>query len=96
MVDKNQYFNTLLSAWNDSADNAIIDGLGLPEQLKNIIQQVLVVSAHKTYKYIFVNALLGAVHGNNPLVLQKKAGKDLDLHNSWDARSICHKVLVPF
>jgi len=96
MDDKKQYFNALLSAWNDSADNSIIDGLGLSDQLKNIVHHVLVVSTHKTYKYIFVNALLGAVNGNNPLVLQKQAGDILGMHNSWDARSFCHKVLVPF
>lgn len=49
---------------------------------------------HKTYKYILVNALLAkATNGDiHPLALQAGA----ELEGAFDARSLCHKVLVPF
>lgn len=54
---------------------------------------LLLESTHKTYKYIFVNALVARASANvNPLSLQKGS----ELPRSWDARSLCHKVLVPF
>ena len=60
--------------------------------LAELIEFLLIKSSHKTYKSILVNGLLGATGGNNPLVLQKGS----TLPNAWDARSLCHKVLVPF
>lgn len=49
---------------------------------------------HKTYKYILINGLLAKATNNsaNPLTLQ--AGSELD--GAFDARSLCHKVLVQF
>lgn len=49
---------------------------------------------HKTYKYILVNGLLAKATNNsaNPLTLQ--AGSKLK--GAFDARSLCHNVLVPF
>lgn len=49
---------------------------------------------HKTYKYITINALIAkaALPSINPLCLQKKS----KLEGAYDARSHCHKVLVPF
>ncbi len=51
-------------------------------------------NTHKTYKYILVNALLAKATDPsiNPLALQ--AGAALD--GAYDARSLCHSVLVPF
>ena len=51
-------------------------------------------SEPKTYKYILLTALLAkATDGTlNPLCLQKGA----DLPGAYDARSLCHKVFVPF
>ncbi|AEE50938.1 restriction endonuclease, SacI family [Haliscomenobacter hydrossis] len=49
---------------------------------------------HKTYKYILVNGLLAkATNENiNPLALQAGAS----IEGAYDARSLCHNVLVPF
>lgn len=49
---------------------------------------------HKTYKYITVNALLAkaSMPNINPLCLQKGS----QLTGAYDARSLCHNVLVPF
>ena len=49
---------------------------------------------HKTYRYVLVTALLAKAAKNeiNPLYLQKGDGKD----GKYDARSLCHKVIVPF
>ena len=57
------------------------------EEIKTII-----LGPHKTYRYIFVNALLAKATENsaNPLVLQSGS----KLKGAFDARSLCHKVLV--
>jgi hypothetical protein len=49
---------------------------------------------HLTYKYIMVNSFVAkaTLPNINPLCLQKKS----KLQGAYDARSICHKVLVPF
>ncbi|WP_293928964.1 restriction endonuclease, SacI family [Sphingobacterium sp. UBA6320] len=51
-------------------------------------------SNHKTYKYILINGLLAKATVNtvNPLALQAKS----KLKGAYDARSLCHSVLVPF
>lgn len=59
------------------------------ENIKKIIN-----GRHKTYRYILVNGLLAKAtnHLANPIALQ--AGSKL--YGAFDARSLCHKVLVPF
>jgi hypothetical protein len=49
---------------------------------------------HKTYKYVLMTGLLAKATNEqvNPLALQ--AGSSLD--GAYDARSLCHKVFVPF
>lgn len=49
---------------------------------------------HLTYKYILFTALLSKASDDsiNPLCLQKRSS----LSGAYDARSICHKVIVPF
>jgi hypothetical protein len=49
---------------------------------------------HKTYKYILVNGILAKATSENvnPLALQAGA----PFSGAFDARSLCHKVLVPF
>ncbi len=49
---------------------------------------------HKTYKYILVNAILAKATNEkiDPLALQAGA----PLEGAFDARSLCHQVLVPF
>ena len=49
---------------------------------------------HLTYRYVFVTALVAKSldQGVNCLALQAGAG----LEGAYDARSLCHKVLVPF
>ena len=51
-------------------------------------------NTHLTYKYVLVNALLAKATNSaiNPLCLQKKS----TLPGAYDARTICHKVLVQF
>ena len=54
----------------------------------------VISGSHKTYKYILVNGLLAkATFGKaNPIALQAGA----PISGAFDARSLCHKVLVPF
>ena len=52
----------------------------------------VILGTHLTYRYILVTGLLGKAANNqiNPLAIQ--AGSSL--HGAYDARSLCHKVLV--
>ncbi|WP_444310899.1 restriction endonuclease, SacI family [Megasphaera sp.] len=51
-------------------------------------------NTHLTYKYVLFTALLSKATDENinPLCLQKKS----KLPGAYDARTICHKVIVPF
>jgi len=51
-------------------------------------------NTHLTYKYVLFTAILAKATDEtiNPLCLQKKSS----LNGSYDARSVCHKVIVPF
>ncbi|MDA8603697.1 restriction endonuclease, SacI family [Alphaproteobacteria bacterium] len=81
------YATTLDTAWRES------EGIIPHDSSLKKLEFILIESNHKTYKYILINGLLGAAaKWNNPLVLQ--AGSELE--RPWDARSVCHKVLVPF
>jgi hypothetical protein len=59
------------------------------KKIKNVLE-----GSHKTYKYVLVNGLLAkATNENaNPIALQAGA----NLVGAFDARSLCHSVLVPF
>lgn len=49
---------------------------------------------HKTYKYVLVNALLAKAVNENIDALSMQAGDASK--GAYDARSLCHSVLVPF
>ena len=51
-------------------------------------------NTHLTYKYILFTAILSKAADNsiNPLCLQKHSS----LPGAYDARTVCHKVIVPF
>lgn len=61
-------------------------------ELKEDIKTVI-LGTHKTYRYILVNGILAKATNTecNPIVLQ--AGSEL--HGAFDARSLCHNVVVP-
>ena len=56
--------------------------------------KVILHGTHKTYKYILVNGILAKAVSEqvNPISLQAGA----PFAGAFDARSLCHKVLVPF
>lgn len=75
----------LVTAWaNKNKQN---DNIG--RSIENIIN-----GSHVTYKYIMITALLAKATNQeiDALALQVKA----PLLGSYDARSLCHKVIVPF
>lgn len=61
-------------------------------RLKNEITNIL-CGTHLTYKYILTTALLAKATepSVNPLALQSGA----EMEGAYDARSLCHKVIVP-
>lgn len=50
--------------------------------------------SHKTYKYVLVNGILAKATSENVNPLALQAGAPFE--EAFDARSLCHKVLVPF
>jgi hypothetical protein len=63
------------------------------DKILELISSVL-TGTHKTYKYVLLTGLLAKATDNNvdPLALQAGA----PLKGAYDARSLCHGVLVPF
>ncbi len=68
-------------------------GKEIPCKVKGLIDYVL-DNTHLTYKYILVTALAAKATDSsiNPLCLQAKS----TLPGAYDARTICHGVIVPF
>lgn len=58
-----------------------------------LIEEVL-RGSHKTYKYILVTALLAKSTNSEIDSLSLQAGDESE--GAYDARSLCHKVIVPF
>lgn len=80
--------NTLYHAYNDACK-----GIVYPTSHQDFIDTIL-DNKHLTFKYVLFNALLSKATDENinPLCLQKHS----KLPGSYDARTICHKVIVPF
>ena len=74
-------------------DRALIEATKVEDEIASMIESIL-LGTHKTYRYILVNALLAKATNSkvDALSLQKGDGKG----GKFDARSLCHKVLVPF
>ncbi len=62
-----------------------------PELADNI--RLITLGTHLTYRYVLLTGILSKAANPevNPLVLQVKSG----LPGAFDARSVCHKVIVP-
>jgi hypothetical protein len=84
-IDHRQAEEVILEAYRNNCrkNDFVTDG----------IKKVL-GGTHKTYKYILVNGILAKAtfQDVNPLALQAGA----PISGAFDARSLCHKVLVPF
>ena len=74
-------------------ERALVEAEPANDNFGETIYSVL-TGSHKTYRYILVNALLAKATNQdvNALSLQKGDGKQ----GKFDARSLCHNVLVPF
>lgn len=84
-IEKSVAEKTLLSAFRERCSKN--------DEISKAVKTVL-NGNHKTYKYILVNAILAKATNNkiDPLALQAGA----PLKGAFDARSLCHQVLVPF
>lgn len=74
-------------------ERTLTEATPVNDEIASIISIVL-RGSHKTYRYILVNALLAKATNQkiDALSLQKGDGKG----GKFDARSLCHKVIVPF
>ena len=84
-VDHNKAEEILLAAYREKCQKKDF----ITESIEKILTET-----HKTYKYILINAILAKATNEkiNPIALQAGA----PLEGAFDARSLCHKVLVPF
>ena len=69
--------------------NPTISNDEVGEEIKSVLN-----GTHKTYKYVLVNGLLAKAVNKEIDALSLQAGDESD--GAYDARSLCHKVLVPF
>lgn len=71
----------------------LINDKNPPEHALSTLISLVIMGDHLTYRYILMTGLLAKSTNvqANPLVLQ--AGSELD--GAYDARSLCHKVIVP-
>lgn len=85
---QDEAIHILNEAYNRALQNPVVEC-----KYKEFIDYVL-NNTHLTYKYILFTALLAksADENINPLCLQKHSR----LSGAYDARSLCHKVIVPF
>jgi hypothetical protein len=68
-----------------------------PEKLGGLeMQQIsdVILGSHLTFRYILITALLGKV--TDPSIHMRSLQAGADLPGAYDARSLCHKVWVPF
>lgn len=74
-------------------ERALAESKPLNDDIAKAISSVL-RGSHKTYRYILVNALLAKATNKDvdALSLQKGDGRK----GKYDARSLCHNVIVPF
>ena len=77
----------LMEAWQNCESLAIDDSV--MQELNEILGH-----DHKTFRYILLNGILAKCTNYNvdPIALQAGAA----IVGAFDARSLCHKVLVPF
>lgn len=76
-----------------STDLARTKSYTVPAEIETLISQII-AHTHLTYRYVLINGLLGKAtnHAANPVTLQAGSA----LRGAFDARSLCHSVLVPF
>jgi hypothetical protein len=88
-IDRIQAEQTLAECWELSKQQSFKPSSKFYREIRQVL-----TGTHKTYKYVLVNALLAVASDSkaNPLTLQVAS----KLPNAFDARSLCHSVLVPF
>lgn len=81
----------------DTAIAVLLEALANPAKATDSIGRVIAEilrGSHKTYKYILFTALLAKATNEDIDVLSIQAGDNSS--GAYDARSLCHKVVVPF
>jgi hypothetical protein len=89
-VDKEKAEQNLKLAWDES--NKISNSLKKHPLFENI--KTVILGSHLTFRYILITGLLAKTTNNkvNAITLQTSS----NLKGSYDARSLCHQVVVPF
>jgi hypothetical protein len=72
---------------------ALQEGYQAKSRLAQEIQEII-LGEHLTFRYLLVTALLAKASNERINALALQSGASLD--GAYDARSLCHKVIVPF
>lgn len=94
-VDKKRAERVLQSEWNyvlKYPDKDFLDSSRYAEQIRQI--KLVVHGKQLTYKYILLTAVLAKAV--NPNIHYRALQQGSKLRGSYDARSLCHSVIVPF
>ena len=86
-------YNNARKVLNKSLKISSEKNFTLKTNQKSKLKKILLHN-HLTYKYILINGLLAKATNKkiNPITLQSSSS----LTGAYDARSLCHKVIVPF
>lgn len=88
-IDHKNAKEVLLKAYNENENKlSFLDNEKI-ELIDNII-----TGNHLTFKYIFLTVLLAKATNSNANILALQASSNLN--GAYDARSLCHQVIVPF
>lgn len=88
-MDHTKAREILTKAWSEAVITPHLSSFPQQDEIKAIIQ-----GTHKTFRYVLVTGLLAAStnHGIHPRSMQASSS----LKGAYDARSLCHKVVVIF
>lgn len=87
-IDKKKAYEKLLSAYKTA-----IRRKNLETEIGKLLK-FIITGDHKTYRYILLTALLAKATDVKVDILSLQAGYEVG--GSYDARSLCHEVIVPF
>ncbi len=89
-VDREQAKQLLEAAWNKVGDATIV----APPEITELLKEIILSKRNVAFKYVLVTGLLGKL--TNPDVHPRALQAGSSLEGAYDARTLCHKLIVGF
>lgn len=90
-MDRDAAYDKLLEALKDAQDNAF--EVALPQSIGPALEEII-FGEHLTFRYILLTAILGK--SIDPSIHTRALQAQAPLNGAYDARSLCHSVIIPF